>query len=120
MRRPRISFGRTKKRLAKTCLHRCDDLIFIRELSPPEEPRQQPLAGLTGHDRVADEHVELPERALRDLDLDAELTLQLRGETRRLRVMISGRAEEDTDVAHPGRVAQPPLRGCDRAYGFIS
>ena len=75
MRRLRISIGRTKRRLAKTCLHCCDDFIFIRELPPPEKPRQQSFAGLAGHDRVADEHVELPERALRDLDLDAELTL---------------------------------------------
>ncbi len=99
------------------CFHRGDGLVLVRELPPPEEPRQQTLAALADHDRVADEHVELPERALCDLDLNAELTLELRGETRRLRVVVSGRAVKDADVAHRGDTSPAPPA---RAYGFIS
>jgi hypothetical protein len=55
---------------------------------------------LGSHDLALDEDVELPFATRLDARVYAELILDLCGETRRTRLVASGRAVEDLDVDH--------------------
>lgn len=83
-----------------------NSLVLVGELASPEKPREETAARLAHDDGVSHHDVELAEGARRDGDLDSELPLQLRGETRRLGLVVSSGAVEDLDIGHFAIVAR--------------
>jgi hypothetical protein len=75
---------------------RAHDLPWFRPAAAEQHAQQ---AGLALRDDLAvGEHVELAARALLDLDVNAELSLDVRGETRRAPFVASSRAVQDLDL----------------------
>lgn len=80
--------------------HSLDGLVVVRESLVTAEPRHRPDRVLRRDELTVDDHVELALAAGLDVDVDTEAFLQLGGQTGRARLVASGPAVQDLDVAH--------------------